>query len=79
MVRWRLASSSRKLIEREFMALSCQERFRLDIRENFSSDRVVRQWHRLPKEVEESLSLKVLEKRVDVSLRDMISGHVAMG
>jgi len=32
-------------------------------------------WHRLPREVEESLSMEVLRKRVDVALRDMVSGY----
>ena len=37
--------------------------------------RVVMHWHRLPREVEESLSMEVLRKRVDVALRDMVSGY----
>ena len=47
-------------------------RFRLDIRKNFFTESIVRYWNRLPREVVESPSLKVLKKHIDRALQNMV-------
>jgi len=40
---------------------------------------VVLQWHRLPREVVESLTLKAFKNRGHVALRDVFTGHGGNG
>ena len=44
-----------------------QERFRLDIRRKFSTQKVMMHWNRLPKEVVDAPSLEALKARLDVA------------
>ncbi|KFV07434.1 hypothetical protein N340_13693, partial [Tauraco erythrolophus] len=47
-------------------------RFRLDIRKKFFTQRVVRQWNRLPREVVDAASLEVFKARLDEALGHLV-------
>ncbi|KFM10864.1 hypothetical protein AS27_13799, partial [Aptenodytes forsteri] len=47
-------------------------RFRLDIRRKFFTLRVVKHWHRLPREVVDAPSLETFKVRLDGALSNVI-------
>ena len=49
-----------------------QGRFRLDLRRNFLTQRVVTHWNRLPKDVVDAPSLEAFKTRLDVALCSLV-------
>ncbi|KFO53716.1 hypothetical protein N302_12888, partial [Corvus brachyrhynchos] len=49
-----------------------ESKFRLDIRKNFFTVRVVRHWHRLPREVVDAPSLEMFKARLDGALNNLV-------
>jgi len=49
-----------------------RRRFRLDIRKNFFTERVIKCWNRLPREVVQSPSLQTFKRHVNVALTDVV-------
>jgi len=70
---WPLLSGNSNRMKGNGLKLN-QGRFNFTIRKNLSV-RVVRQWHRPPREVVESPSLEVLNICEDVALSDIVIVH----
>ena len=49
-----------------------QERFRLGIRKHFFTERVVKHWNRLPREVVDAASLSVFNRHLDNAFNNML-------
>ncbi|KFP88821.1 hypothetical protein N310_13051, partial [Acanthisitta chloris] len=47
-------------------------RFGLDMRKKFFIQKLVRHWHKLPREVVDALSLEVFKARLDGTLSNLI-------
>jgi len=55
-----------------------EDRFRLDIRKKFFTMRVVRHWHRLPREAVDAPSLAMFKARLDGALSSLVWWKVSL-
>mgnify|MGYP001852140921 CR=1 FL=1 len=54
------------------MALNKKERFRLDVRQDFFTQKVVRHWNRLPRDVVAAPSLEAFKASLDATMGSLI-------
>jgi len=60
------------LLKTRINSISKEGRFRLDIRKKFLTVRVVKHWHRLPREAVDAPSLEVFKARLDGALSSLV-------
>ncbi|KFV18520.1 hypothetical protein N340_06274, partial [Tauraco erythrolophus] len=49
-----------------------EDRFQLDIRKKFFTQRVMRHWNRLPRDIVDAPSLEVFKARLDEALGNLV-------
>lgn len=59
------------MVRKTLLFLS-QERFMLNIRKNFFTEKVVKVWNRLPRKLVEPPLLEAFKRFIDVPLKDMV-------
>ena len=64
--------SQEEITEKQIYKTTLARVFRLGIRKKIFTERVVRQWNRLPSSVEESPSLDVFKGHLDEMLGDVV-------
>lgn len=69
-MRWQSVCQVQAIGQKEMAFKLCQGRFRLDVRKNFFSKRVVKNRNRLSRGVVESPSLEIFKRRADVAVKE---------
>ena len=72
MLLWKDFAMATKHFSRKNIFKLKKRRFRLDIREKYFTARVVRQWHRLPREAVDAPSLETFKVRLERILSNLI-------